>query len=100
MAAAIPRRIESYWCNSPYKHDKVYRLEIQEFKGLFDVIGAYARRKQALKVHVLSEAKPFEYAKAIFEHKVADLLKKGYVRVNEDVSKTSELTPQKVFSWA
>jgi len=101
MESAIPRRIESFWMVTPGgTHDKVYRLEIQEFKGLCDVIGAYARRKQPLKVHILSEGTEFYDAKQAFEKKKAELEKKGYVRVNEDVSTTSELTFQKVFTWA
>jgi hypothetical protein len=99
MEAPIVRKTASFWCHGG-THDKVYRIEIQEFKGKFDVTGLYGRRGKALKLFVIAEGTTQYMSGVAYAEKVDDLLKKGYKRVVEDVATTSTLTLNEVAAWS
>jgi hypothetical protein len=87
----VTKKVESYW-NHGGVHDKVYRLEMQESKGRYDVIGLYGRRGKNLNMHVIRAGVDEWDALVGFGGKQEDLLKKGYAVVNEDVAETNLLT--------
>jgi hypothetical protein len=92
VAAPVLIKVVNAWCNHD-KHDKVYRVELLSFNSKYSVVGQFGRRGKATNVFVIMNETAFAYmAYDAFETKVHDLTKKGYKAVNEDVSKTAELT--------
>ena len=89
-------RLANFWCHGQgadgTKHDKVYRLEIQEFQGVFSVTGLFGRRGTPLKLFVIADGVPWGSAVLRYEKKEKDLTSKGYNRVIQDVSTTPALT--------
>jgi hypothetical protein len=91
IAVPTTKKVASFWYYGG-KHDKVYRLEIQEHLGHYDVIGLYGRRGRSLTVHVLRAGVDSWMANAAFNEKAHELRKKGYGMVKEDAATTESLT--------
>lgn len=90
--APVTTQVISLWCHEG-NHDKLYRMEMQEFKGKFDVFCMYGRRGGRLTMHVWAEGVDLNRAKQVFSSKIAEKFRKGYKEINEDVVEVGKMHP-------
>ncbi len=83
----------SLWHNEG-NHDKLYRLEMQEFEGHYDVFCMYGRRGGELTMHVWADKVTKAEAVAVFTKLRAQKLKKGYREIVEDVMEVGKSVPE------